>query len=139
MNNNKIINNAIEGCKIAIYTTGKIAPKIKDQETLKILENEIKINNEYINKLREIINENSDIELNKMISIMIDNKINLRERLDDSESGYIKILIEGCDLGINKLNDYKSQLDNFCEAGKILFENIIKNEEIYKSKLLKSI
>lgn len=127
----KLLKECDSGAKMGVESFELVLKYIKNDELRKIIED---ANNEHINILKRI-NEQLNIyssegkEPNMFISEMSKLKTKIELSINDSESKISSIMIDGCNMGIKALSEFKNKYFEADEKALKICDDLILIEE----------
>ena len=103
-----LLREAIVGCKMGINTFDAVLPKVDNEKQREYKENKIRKKVDImIDMTICLYRKNEDTkEPLKMMREMAKFTIDMKTRCEDADKKIVSIVIEGCNMGIKKLEEY---------------------------------
>lgn len=133
----KLLRECNAGIKMAVKSLKEVEPRISGKEMEKIIHESIEAHEKIGNKTHELLDKYKDEEKEpgKMAEAMSWIKINVNYMLDSSDSEISRLMMDGCNMGIQSISRYINQYKAADQQTKNLVQNLIEAEE----KLMKNL
>ena len=121
---------------MAVKSLKEVEPRIIDNNMRKEIQESIEVNEKVGDKTHELLNKykDSEKEPNPVAEAMSWMKINVNCMLDSSDSEISKLMIDGCNMGIQSISRYFNQYKAADEAiKKLVYELIEEKEKLMKN------
>lgn len=127
----RLLKECNAGVKMAVSSFDEVLPRILDQEMKKVIEDSKEAHEKIGNKTHGLLIQYHDTEKepNPIAEVMSWLKINTNCMLDSSDSEIAKLMMDGCNMGIQSVSKY---LNKYCAADqetKDMVEDLIKLEQ----------
>ena len=132
----KLLKECNAGVKMAVKSLKEVEPRIIDNNMRKEIQESIEVNEKVGDKTHELLNKykDSEKEPNPVAEAMSWMKINVNCMLDSSDSEISKLMIDGCNMGIQSISRYFNQYKAADEAiKKLVYELIEEKEKLMKN------
>lgn len=132
----KLLKECNAGVKMAVKSLKEVEPRIIDNNMRKEIQESIEVHEKVGDKTHELLNKykDSEKEPNPVAEAMSWMKINVNCMLDSSDSEISKLMIDGCNMGIQSISRYFNQYKAADEAiKKLVYELIEEKEKLMKN------
>ena len=133
----KLLKECNAGTKMAVKSLKEVEAKIKDNEMKNTIKKSIEIHEKVGDKTHELLMKYNDTEkdASSVAEVMSWMKININYMLDSSDSEISKLMMDGCNMGIQSISRYLNQYKSAEKEIKDLVNDLVEEEE----KLMKNL
>ena len=132
-----LLREAIVGCKMGINTLDAVLPKVDNDKLREFLETMLRKNTEIMVDMSICLyrkNEESK-EPMKMAREMAKFTIDMKTRCEDADKQIISIVVDGCNMGIQKISEYQNDYTDASPEAISVAKQLVKMEEDFMQEM----
>ena len=131
---NELLMHIYETCDMGVKSTTKLLDLLKDKDNKikKLLEEELKSYEKYLEKSKKLLKKNKvePESISLMAKVMSSMSMKMDVKKDNSDSSIAGMLTQGFTMGIINMNKKVDAYKNTCDGGVVeLAEDIVKFQE----------
>lgn len=126
------------GCKMATSSLEQVIPKVQDENLKQMLEQFDRMHIDLGDSFHVLLNQydKEEKDPHMMASMFSTASTDIKLMVDPTDKKIAKIIVEGCDMGVNSVHEYLNQYFSANEESKQLANDLIELEEKLKDKLV---
>lgn len=127
----KLLKECNAGIKMAVTGLKEVEPRILDANMKKSISESIERHEKIGDKTHELLNKykDSEKEPNPVAEAMSWLKINVNCLIDSSDSEIAKLMMDGCNMGIQSISKYLNQYKAADKEIKDIVDDVVREEE----------
>lgn len=127
----KLLKECNAGVKMAVTGLKEVEQRILDENMKKCISDSIEKHEKIGDRTHELLNKykDSEKEPNPIAEAMSWLKINVNYLIDSSDSEIAKLMVDGCNMGIQSISKYLNQYKGADKEIKDIVDDVIKEEE----------
>ena len=133
----KLLKECSSGCKMAIKSIGQIYEYVKDEKLADLLNAYRDKHEKFDQEITELLNENGkeEEEPSAMAKVCSWFDIEVKMFMNADEHQIAKLMMDGCNMGIQKLSEYVNKYTGASDEYVKLAKRIIKAEEDFMTEM----
>ncbi len=134
----ELLKECDSGSKTAVNSIKEVLDNVQSQKLLEIMSEALSEHEALGDDIHQMLNEfgESGKEPAPMARAMSWMKINMKMITSPDDKSVAGLMVDGCDMGIKKLNEYLNQYTGASDGAKRLAERLIKLEKSFREDCL---
>ena len=133
----KLLEECSSGCRMATDSFGQVREYVRDTNLLRLIDDYTEKHRQLEEEAASLLKEagNEEKEPGVMASTLSWFTTGIKLTMDSSNSQVAKLLMDGCNMGIQSVGKFLNQYDQATKESRRLAEKLLQDEEDFMGKL----